>query len=233
MQEPFVRVWRVTCRRVARQAADSSGVDRPGDCRVLDRGLSWSSGSRALDQASGRLGRLLFWDPILSGNKDVACATCHHPDFRVRRWPRSLARVQFCRSGTSAQRCVERAHPGCEAQFADRAQHQPSTAWTAEGGGRGPVRRGNARSVDQATAPMLWDNRIRSLEAQALEPIKSQGRDAGRCVQRSLGRRRRRGPPPGESGVRRAFQTGVRADTSIDAHGWARPLPNSNAAFSR
>lgn len=26
------------------------------------------------------LGELLFFDPILSGNKDVACATCHHPD---------------------------------------------------------------------------------------------------------------------------------------------------------
>jgi cytochrome c peroxidase len=27
------------------------------------------------------LGRLLFWDPILSGQRDVACATCHHPAF--------------------------------------------------------------------------------------------------------------------------------------------------------
>ena len=26
------------------------------------------------------LGRLLFYDPILSGSNDVACATCHHPD---------------------------------------------------------------------------------------------------------------------------------------------------------
>ena len=26
------------------------------------------------------LGKLLFWDPILSGNKDIACASCHHPD---------------------------------------------------------------------------------------------------------------------------------------------------------
>ena len=26
------------------------------------------------------LGRLLFFDPILSGERDVACATCHHPD---------------------------------------------------------------------------------------------------------------------------------------------------------
>ncbi len=27
------------------------------------------------------LGRLLFWDPVLSGDRDVACATCHHPRF--------------------------------------------------------------------------------------------------------------------------------------------------------
>src|SRR5215472_10706059 len=27
------------------------------------------------------LGKLLFWDPILSGAKDVACASCHHPRF--------------------------------------------------------------------------------------------------------------------------------------------------------
>jgi parallel beta-helix repeat protein len=26
------------------------------------------------------LGRLLFFDPILSANDDIACATCHHPD---------------------------------------------------------------------------------------------------------------------------------------------------------
>ena len=27
------------------------------------------------------LGQLLFYDPILSGNRGVSCATCHHPDF--------------------------------------------------------------------------------------------------------------------------------------------------------
>ncbi len=30
-----------------------------------------------IDEA--RLGQLLFYDPILSGNREVACATCHHP----------------------------------------------------------------------------------------------------------------------------------------------------------
>ncbi len=33
------------------------------------------------DPAEVALGRLLFYDPLLSGNKEVACATCHHPDF--------------------------------------------------------------------------------------------------------------------------------------------------------
>ncbi len=28
-----------------------------------------------------QLGRLLFFDPILGGEKDVSCATCHHPAF--------------------------------------------------------------------------------------------------------------------------------------------------------
>ncbi|MEM8571432.1 MAG: cytochrome c peroxidase [Pseudomonadota bacterium] len=28
-----------------------------------------------------RLGQLLFYDPVLSGNKNISCATCHHPRF--------------------------------------------------------------------------------------------------------------------------------------------------------
>src|SRR5262245_4626847 len=30
-------------------------------------------------QARAALGKLLFWDPLLSGPQDVACASCHHP----------------------------------------------------------------------------------------------------------------------------------------------------------
>ncbi|MGR3496734.1 cytochrome-c peroxidase [Citreimonas sp.] len=33
------------------------------------------------DPARVELGQLLFYDPILSGNRSVSCATCHHPDF--------------------------------------------------------------------------------------------------------------------------------------------------------
>ena len=35
----------------------------------------------AADPAQAALGRLLFFDPILSGNRNIACATCHHHDF--------------------------------------------------------------------------------------------------------------------------------------------------------
>ncbi len=34
-----------------------------------------------VDPAEAKLGQLLFYDPILSGGRDVACATCHHPRF--------------------------------------------------------------------------------------------------------------------------------------------------------
>jgi len=33
------------------------------------------------DPARVELGQLLFYDPILSGNREVSCATCHHPRF--------------------------------------------------------------------------------------------------------------------------------------------------------
>ncbi|MEM9581860.1 MAG: cytochrome c peroxidase [Pseudomonadota bacterium] len=34
-----------------------------------------------VDLQEARLGQLLFYDPILSGNKNISCATCHHPRF--------------------------------------------------------------------------------------------------------------------------------------------------------
>jgi len=39
------------------------------------------AGYRAVDPALASLGQLLFYDPILSGNRNISCATCHHPTF--------------------------------------------------------------------------------------------------------------------------------------------------------
>jgi cytochrome c peroxidase len=35
----------------------------------------------AFDAKQAALGQLLFYDKILSGNRNIACSTCHHPDF--------------------------------------------------------------------------------------------------------------------------------------------------------
>ena len=34
-----------------------------------------------VDRAEAELGQLLFYDPILSGNRNISCGTCHHPRF--------------------------------------------------------------------------------------------------------------------------------------------------------
>lgn len=36
---------------------------------------------RPVAVAEAELGQLLFYDPILSGNRNISCATCHHPRF--------------------------------------------------------------------------------------------------------------------------------------------------------
>lgn len=49
-------------------------------CRDFPTPLSEGDFINTSESAS-RLGQLLFFDPILSGNKNIACSTCHHPDF--------------------------------------------------------------------------------------------------------------------------------------------------------
>ncbi len=57
---------------------------------ALAAGAAWSgdlpdpvadADFRPVDMAEAKLGRLLFWDPILSGNRNISCGTCHHPKF--------------------------------------------------------------------------------------------------------------------------------------------------------
>ncbi|MEP0453491.1 MAG: cytochrome-c peroxidase, partial [Roseibium sp.] len=33
------------------------------------------------DQDQAVIGQLLFYDKILSGNRNISCSTCHHPEF--------------------------------------------------------------------------------------------------------------------------------------------------------
>lgn len=54
--------------------------------RVIDaQGLKPYPGRDLIEPESelARLGRDLFFDPILSGDQNIACATCHHPEFAM------------------------------------------------------------------------------------------------------------------------------------------------------
>ena len=53
---------------------------------VIDaQGLTPYPGRESIEADSEltRLGRDLFFDPILSGDQNIACATCHHPEFAM------------------------------------------------------------------------------------------------------------------------------------------------------
>ena len=97
------------------------------------------------------LGRLLFWDPILSGNKDVACATCHHPDFGYAENLDISIGVNGVGLGSARHFNEENSIP-----FVQRnSQSVLNTAFNGideEG------------SYDPQTAPMFWDLRAKGLE---------------------------------------------------------------------
>jgi len=111
-----------------------------------------------------KLGKNLFWDPILSGNKDVACVTCHHPEngyaenLELSIGVGGVGLSRFRQNGTLVKRnahtVLNTAYNGIDA----------SGTYFAE------------------TAPMFWDNRNNSLEEQAIQPILSEEEMRGTMI---------------------------------------------------
>ncbi|WP_395740179.1 cytochrome-c peroxidase [Prosthecobacter sp.] len=105
------------------------------------------------------LGRLLFFDPVLSATRSVACATCHSPQHG---WADARPTpLGVNASGIGPARRVVK-----DAAFAPLMRNTPTILNTAFNGIE------SGRPYDPAQAPMFWDNRVRSLEAQALAPIR-------------------------------------------------------------
>ena len=106
------------------------------------------------------LGRLLFYDPILSGGKDVSCATCHHPEFM---YAESLElSIGVNGTGLGEHRLFSDAN---DIPFTKRnSQSLLNTAFNGiDITGR----------YSPETAPMFWDLRAHGLEEQAQLPIKT------------------------------------------------------------
>ncbi|WP_026810397.1 cytochrome-c peroxidase [Arenibacter latericius] len=106
------------------------------------------------------LGKVLFYDPILSGGMDVSCASCHHP---------STGYAEFLDLSIGANG---------KGLGSKRVFNTPNTI---------PLMKRNSPTIlntafngitdkyeyDPVKAPMFWDDRVKSLEDQALEPIKT------------------------------------------------------------
>ena len=71
--------WWAASRRCWRPRA-ARARQRKAACRPFRWSLTLPADNPGTPERVA-LGRLLFWDPVLSGQKDVACATCHHPAF--------------------------------------------------------------------------------------------------------------------------------------------------------
>jgi cytochrome c peroxidase len=98
---------------------------------------------------------LLFFDPILSGDRDIACATCHHPSLA---W--ADGRPLSIGTGGTGLGPSRRAAGHVTTRNSMTVLNTALNGVTARDTG-----------PDPATAPMFWDHRVRSLEAQAAEPM--------------------------------------------------------------
>jgi cytochrome c peroxidase len=149
------------------------GCDESGPSSPIDEDLRTRFGLETLGptpyppdnpprQERIALGRLLFFDPILGGEKDVACGTCHHPAF-------AFADKRQFGAGTSGRGLgpgrVVSASSITQLPISLEPRNTPTVLNTAF-------------NLDETGASshqgfQFWDGRVKSLEIQATKPIGS------------------------------------------------------------
>ena len=139
-------------------ATDAGVVPAAANGDLLPKVLSPADNPLSTDKIA--LGKALFWDPVLSGGKDVACATCHHPNSAYADGLDLSLGENAVGLGVNRRFLV----PNDIARTKRNAQTVLNTAFN------GTDINGN---YAPANAPMFWDSRAKSLEQQALGPIVS------------------------------------------------------------
>jgi len=170
------------------------------------------------------LGRLLFFDPILSGEKDVACGTCHHPDFAFADRRQFGAGVSGRGLGPERVLSSSSIPPHAPMDFAPRNT---------------PTCFNTGFNLDESGVPsheglQFWDGRAASLEEQATKPIASRVEMAGDAyfeedaLDSVLARLRE--IPEYEALFANAFpQVAARGTSAVDSSTYARSI----AAYER
>ncbi|GAB4043282.1 cytochrome c peroxidase [Spirosoma jeollabukense] len=117
-----------------------------------------NSTNATTSQAQVALGKALFWDPILSGSKDVACATCHHPN-------NAYTDGLDLSLGENAVGYGSARHFLLPNDVSFTKRNSQTILNTAYNGM-------DANGLfNPTTAPMFWDSRTASLELQANGPL--------------------------------------------------------------
>ena len=137
---------------------DNSTVVTPASAVVSSPVASVSPAGNPTTDAKVALGKVLFWDPILSGGKDVACATCHHPNNAYTDGLDLSMGANAVGYGAGRRFLLPN-----DVSFTKR--NAPTVLNTAF---NGMDANGNYSPL---TAPMFWDSRAQSLENQATGPL--------------------------------------------------------------
>lgn len=149
----FIVIYCVNCTK-----NDLAGIDI-ADFKALPATVSVPADNPQSSEKIA-LGKMLFWDPILSGGKDVACATCHHASLGYTENLDLPIGSNGVGLGTLRRFVLPNNIP-----FAKR--NTPTIVNTAFNG------MDQIGIYNPVTAAMFFDSRIKSLELQSLEPIKT------------------------------------------------------------
>jgi cytochrome c peroxidase len=134
-------------------------IDRPFDNPDIEDPDNGTP-DNGVEISEAALGKLLFWDPILSGEMDIACASCHHPDF-------GYSDGRALSIGVGGQGLGPNRFDAVNDDISLVQRNAPTIINTAFNG------MDVEGDYDPDLAPMFWDNRALSLEAQALGPLLS------------------------------------------------------------
>jgi cytochrome c peroxidase len=152
--------------------------------------------------AEAKLGQALFYDPILSGNREIACATCHHPAFGTSDGMAlgfgdgglGLGRARFARSDNIPEDRIPRNSP---ALFNLGAKE--FTAMFHDG--RLEVDHDRATGMRTAMGEDMEQGFASILSAQAMFPVLSRDEMAGSFGENDIGKLIRQGIITGEGGA--------------------------------
>ncbi len=172
----------LSCNEHDVKTAEAKKKNKPalGSISALPKEVIHPAGN-PYSKEKAELGRLLFYDPILSGRMDISCATCHHPEFGyAESLPQSI--------GVGGKGLGESRSFGNQTDIPFTKRNSQSILNTAFNG------IDNDGNYDAASAPMFWDLRAKSLEGQSLHPIrqleemKGKGITEGKVLEVVLGR---------------------------------------------